>query len=126
MTPISDILKLVDIYSGATNYLGEVPTHTVRDTSSAIHNFHPPEPLEVKENLFEEEEFQNRFWNSSSHKRDPTMKPIAQEVDVSWPEPPQDYEVKEEDRYKYSFTSEIDLNYWLVQQGGGEIEEKKG
>ena len=111
----------MDLYSGASGYLGEVPTHIVQDVCSSIHNFHPKRALLEDEEL--EPVFENsvRFWQTNSSKQD-SAKPIAVPTTRHWVEPPLDYvkPVIEEDA-KPAFTSEMDLSFWLQESGGDEI-----
>ena len=110
---------MVDLYSGATQHLGEVPTNVVQDTSSSLHNYHPTQSLP---DLAEEEPaFDNkvRFWQANHSKNDPA-KPAAKPISGLWQEPPADYTAPVIDNGP-DFTSEVDLSYWLYESGGDEI-----
>ena len=109
----------MDLYSAATNHLGEVPTNVVRDTSSALHNYHPTHSLPDLDD--EEPEFDNkvRFWQANHSKNDPA-KPAAIPTAGLWQEPPPDYTAPKID-IEPDFTSEVDMSYWMFESGGDEI-----
>ena len=119
-----DMLKVVDIYGGACRYYGELPTCVVRDTCSAIHNYHPKTPFEQteKEEPFLEEG--PRFFNSTYNKSDPTMKPVANMNCNVWAEPDENYTAPTQTKDP-GFTSELDLSFWLVKDSLTEIKTKE-
>ena len=111
-----DLLKVVDVYSGATKYLGEVPTQVVRDVSSALHSFHPPHsPVQEEPVLIQNSS--ERFF--TGQKKDPT-KPVAVEVDEGWKEPPIKFTTPEKEE-ESNFTSEVNIDFWFEDQA----EDKK-